>query len=29
MSGYIKYLDNAGKNLSFKTEDESVYLKNH
>ena len=27
MSGYIKYFDNAGKNISFKIEDESVYLK--
>ena len=27
MSGYIKYFDNAGKNMSFKIEDESVYLK--
>ena len=27
MSGYIKYLDNGGKNMSFKIEDESVYLK--
>ena len=26
MSGYIKYFDNGGKNMSFKTEDESVYL---
>ena len=27
MSGYIKYIDNDGKNMSFKIEDESVYLK--
>ena len=27
MSGYIKYFDNGGKNISFKIEDESVYLK--
>ena len=27
MSGYIKYLDNGGKNMSFKVEDESMYLK--
>ena len=27
MSGYIKYFDNGGKNMSFKIEDESVYLK--
>ena len=27
MSGYIKYFDNGGKNMSFKTEDESVYIK--
>ena len=27
MSGYIKHFDNGGKNMSFKTEDESVYLK--
>ena len=27
MSGYIKYFDNSGKTMSFKTEDESVYLK--
>ena len=27
MSGYIKYFDNGGKNMSFKVEDESVYLK--
>ena len=26
MSGYIKYFDNGGKNMSFKIEDESVYL---
>ena len=27
MSGYIKYFDNGGKNMSFKIEDENVYLK--
>ena len=27
MSGYIKYFDNCAKNMSFKNEDESVYLK--
>ena len=27
MSGYIKYFDNSGKNISFKIEEESVYLK--
>ena len=27
MSGYVKYFDNSGKNISFKIEDESVYLK--
>ena len=27
MSGYIKYFENGGKNMSFKTEDESVYVK--
>ena len=27
MSGYIKYFDNGGKNMSFKIKDESVYLK--
>ena len=27
MSGYIKYFDNGGKNMSFKIEEESVYLK--
>ena len=27
MSGYIKYFDNGGKNMSFKIEDASVYLK--
>ena len=26
MSGYIKYFDDGGKNMSFKIEDESVYL---
>ena len=27
MSGYIKYFENGGNNISFKTEDEDVYLK--
>ena len=27
MSGYKKYFDNGRKNMSFKFEDESVYLK--
>ena len=27
MSGYIKYLQNGGKNMSFKIDDESVYIK--
>ena len=27
MSGYIKYFYNGGKKMSFKIEDESVYLK--
>ena len=27
MSGYIKYFDDGGKNVSFKIEDESLYLK--
>ena len=27
MSEYIKYFDNGGNNMSFKVEDESVYLK--
>ena len=26
-SGYIKYFENGGKNMSFKIEDEDVYLK--
>ena len=25
MSGYIKYFDDGGKNMSFKIEDESIY----
>ena len=30
MSGYIKYFENGGKNMSFKIEDEEVYIKyNH
>ena len=27
MNGYIKYFDCGGKNMSFKIEGESVYLK--
>ena len=27
ISGYIKYCDNGGKNMLFKIEDESVYIK--
>ena len=27
MSGYIKYFDNGGKNMSFKTEDDNVLVK--
>ena len=27
MRGYIKYFENGGKNLSFKIEDEDVYIK--
>ena len=27
VSGYIKYFENGGKNMSFKIEDEDVYLK--
>ena len=27
MSGYIKYFENGGKNMSFKIEDDSVYIK--
>ena len=27
MSGYVKYFENGGKNMSFKIEEESVYLK--
>ena len=27
MSGYIKYFDNSGNNMSFEIEDENVYLK--
>ena len=27
MGGYIKYFDNGGRNMSFKIEDESVYLR--
>ena len=27
MSGYVKYFDNDRKNMSFKIEDEGVYLK--
>ena len=27
MSGFIKYFEDGDKNMSFKTEDENVYLK--
>ena len=27
MSGWIKYFENCGKKISFKIEDDSVYLK--
>ena len=27
MNGYIKYFENGGKNMSFKIEDEDLYLK--
>ena len=27
MSGYIKYFDDGGKNMSFKIEDDNVFLK--
>ena len=27
MSGYIKYFENSGKNMSFKIEDDDVYVK--
>ena len=27
MSGWIKYFENGGKNMSFKVEDDEVYLK--
>ena len=27
INAYIKYFDDSGKNMSFKIEDESVYLK--
>ena len=27
MSGCIKYFDSGGKNMSFKTDDDSVYIK--
>ena len=27
MSGWIKYFENGGKNMSFKIEDDAVYLK--
>ena len=27
MSGYIKYFENGAKNMSFKVEEESAYLK--
>ena len=27
MSGYIKYFDDCGKNMSFKTKDDNIFLK--
>ena len=27
ISGYIKHFENGGKNMSFKTEDDDVYVK--
>ena len=27
LSGWIKYFENGGKNISFKTEDDQIYLK--
>ena len=27
MSGFIKYFDDGGKNMSFKKEDKNIYLK--
>ena len=27
MSGYIKYFENGGKNMSFKIDDDNVYIK--
>ena len=27
MNGYIKYFENGGKNMSFKIDNESVYIK--
>ena len=27
MSGYIKYFENGGKNMSFKIEDDNTYIK--
>ena len=29
MSGYVKYFENGGKNMSFKIDDESVYVKHN
>ena len=29
MSGWVKYFENGGKNLSFKIEDDEVYLKHN
>ena len=29
MSGWIKYFKNGGKNMSFKIEDDEVYLKDN
>ena len=27
MSGYLKYFDDSGKNISFKIEDDNVFLR--
>ena len=27
MSGYIKYFENGGKNMSFRVKDDEVYIK--
>ena len=29
MSGYIKYFDDGGKNMSFKIEDDNIFLKHN